>query len=129
MKPTPGRGPRPGRPDQPPRGEPRPRPVGDKCNPLCPFFRCSKNALRTATVYYRGRPMKVAMCAWIGDKCIGAQCRYAACAKHAMLPDGRCQFAVEAAAKSKARRLMDFEEELRGLEAEARSRGEFEDFF
>lgn len=127
-RPPPGRGDDPERHGQVTREEPKPRPIGDKCNPLCPFFRCSKNALRITTVYYRGRPMKVAMCAWIGDKCIGAQCRYASCAKHAMLPDGRCQFAVEASAKAKARALKDFEEELRELEAKAKSRKEFDEF-
>ena len=111
----------------PRRGEPRPRPIGDKCNPLCPFFVCSYKALQVTTTFYRGRQVRVAMCKWIGDKCIGSQCRYASCAKHAMLPDGRCQFAVEARART-ARRLKDFEEELRELEREARSRREFEDY-
>ncbi|MEB3851381.1 MAG: hypothetical protein LRS49_02215 [Desulfurococcales archaeon] len=90
------------------RGEPRPRPIGDRCNPLCPFFRCLKNALMVRTEYYRGRPIKVPMCSWIGDRCIGAQCRYAHCEKHAMLPDGRCAFAVQG-----KRRMRDFEEELK----------------
>lgn len=91
-----------------PRGEPRPRPIGDKCNPLCPFFKCLKKALIVRTEYYRGRPIRVPMCSWIGDKCIGAKCRYAHCEKHAMLPDGRCAFAVQS-----RRKMADFEEELR----------------
>ncbi|GAB6148199.1 hypothetical protein [Stetteria hydrogenophila] len=126
MKPAPARRPSGDRPEQSPRGKPKPRPIGDKCNPLCPYFRCAKNALRITTVYYRGRPMKVAMCSWTGDRCLGAKCRYAVCTLHAMLPDGRCQFAVEATAKSK-KRMKDFEEELREMESEARKYGEFED--
>ena len=118
----------PPRPRRPSRGEPKPRPIGDRCNPLCPFFRCNYNALQVTTTYYRGRPMKVAMCRWIGDKCIGPQCRYASCAKHAMLPDGRCQFAVEAKARA-ARRFKDFEEELRELEREAKAHKDFEEYF
>ncbi|MDP8003245.1 MAG: hypothetical protein RAK17_03580, partial [Caldisphaera sp.] len=53
-------------------------------------------------------PIKVAMCAWIGDKCIGASCRYAYCEKKAMLPDGRCAFAVE----NQPKKMKSFEEEL-----------------
>jgi len=106
-----------------PRREPKPRPIGDKCNPLCPFFRCSKRALRFTTEQFRGRPIKVAMCAWIGDRCIGPSCRYAYCEKRAMMPDGRCAFAV------KARRVKEFEEELRELEEEAKKYGIDEDFF
>ena len=88
--------------------EVKPRPIGDKCNPLCPFFRCGQRALRISTEYYRGRPIKVAMCSWIGDRCIGASCRYAYCEKKAMLPDGRCAFAVE----RKSKKARSFEEEL-----------------
>ncbi|MEB3780467.1 MAG: hypothetical protein GSR85_09625 [Desulfurococcales archaeon] len=87
--------------------EPKPMPIGDKCNPLCPFFRCGKKALRITREHYRGRNLKVAMCNWIGDKCIGATCRFAYCEKRAILPDGRCAFAV------KGKSQMDFEEELR----------------
>jgi len=90
----------------------RPRPIGDRCNPLCPFFRCQKRALRIVTEQYKGRPIKVAMCAWIGDKCIGASCRFAFCEKRAMLPDGRCALAV------KAKRGKEFEEELMEMEKE-----------
>lgn len=88
----------------------KPRPIGDRCNPLCPFFRCQKRALRIATEQYKGRPIRVAMCAWIGDKCIGASCRFAYCDKRAMLPDGRCALAV------KSKKAKDFEEELMELE-------------
>jgi hypothetical protein len=92
-------------------GEPRPRPIGDRCNPLCPYFRCMKKALQIRTEYYRGRPIKTAICTWIGDKCIGPKCRYAYCVKHAMLPDGRCLYAVQA--KAKKVEVSDFEEELK----------------
>lgn len=96
----------------PEKRQPRPRPIGDRCNPLCPFFRCQKRALRIVTEQYKGRPIKVAMCAWIGDKCIGASCRFAFCEKRAMLPDGRCALAV------KAKRGKEFEEELMEMERE-----------
>lgn len=92
--------------------EPRPRPIGNKCNPLCPYFRCSQRALRVRTEFYRGRPLKVPTCNWIGDKCIGAQCRYASCVKQAMLPDGRCLFAMRA-----RQQVVDFEEELKAKSA------------
>ena len=90
------------------RQEPKPKPIGDRCNPLCPFFRCGQKALRITTEYYRGRPVKVAMCAIVGDRCVGTQCRFAYCEKRAMLPDGRCAYAVEA----KSRLTKSFEEEL-----------------
>ncbi len=106
------------------RREPRPRPLGDKCNPLCPFFRCSQRALRITTETFRGRPIKVAMCAWIGDKCIGASCRMAYCEKRAMLPDGRCAFAVRAKTVQR-----DFEEDIMELEKEAKKFGIDEDYF
>lgn len=98
------------------RREPKPMPLGDKCNPLCPFFKCGKKALRISRDHYRGRTFKTAMCAWIGDKCIGATCRFAYCEKRAILPDGRCAFAV------RSRQETDFEEELR-REAGPRIRG------
>ena len=101
------------------RREPRPRPIGDRCNPLCPFFRCQKRALRFTVEQYKGRPIKVAMCAWIGDKCIGPSCRFAYCEKRAMLPDGRCALAV------KARKTKEFEEELMELDKDY----EFEERF
>ncbi len=117
------RGPRgPGGKPRPQRREPRPRPLGDKCNPLCPFFRCQKRALRITTEQYKGRLIKVAMCAWIGDKCIGSSCRFAYCEKRAMLPDGRCALAV------RARRQKDFEEELAELEKEKDKYG-FDEYF
>jgi hypothetical protein len=90
------------------RQEPKPKPIGDRCNPLCPFFRCAQKALRITVEHYRGRPVKVAMCAMVGDRCVGPQCRFAYCEKRAMLPDGRCAFAVEA----KSRAMKSFEEEL-----------------
>jgi len=124
----PRRGGRPGRPSRfQGRGEReardlKPRPLGDRCNPLCPFFRCGKNALRIKTENYRGRPLRVAWCDWIGDKCIGTKCKYASCAKNALLPDGRCAFAI------RRQKVRDFEEELEDLERESRKFG-FEDYF
>jgi hypothetical protein len=103
----------------------RPRPLGDKCNPLCPFFRCAKNALRIKTEYFKGRPIRVAYCELAGDKCIGAQCRYAQCAKNALLPDGRCSFALGRQRKP----VKDFEEELRELEETEKKFRFREDYF
>ncbi|MEB3844285.1 MAG: hypothetical protein LRS48_01220 [Desulfurococcales archaeon] len=103
--------------------QPKPRPIGDKCNPLCPFFRCSRNALRITTEQFKGRIIRVPFCSWIGDKCIGAQCRFAYCEKKAMLPDGRCAFAV-----GKKREEKDFEEDLREIEEEEK-KYRFKDYF
>lgn len=60
------------------------------CTPLCPYFRCAKNASVVTTKFYRGKPRKVILCRWTGDLCIGSQCQYAYCTKRAMLPDGSC---------------------------------------
>lgn len=73
----------------------RPMPLKDKCNPLCPFFRCSKNALVTVNKVVKGHVQKAAMCRWIGDQCLGASCQFAYCERKALLPDGRCAFAVK----------------------------------
>ena len=82
-------GPRQQRPPQ------RPMPIGDKCNPLCPFFICTKRAKVIMNEFYRGRAVKVAYCRLFGGKCIGASCKYAACRINAMLPDGRCAKAIK----------------------------------
>ncbi len=84
---------------RPPRGivtpQLKPMPLGDKCNPLCPFFKCSKNALVIVNKVVRGHVQKSAMCRWIGDQCLGASCQFAYCERRALLPDGRCAFAVK----------------------------------
>jgi len=73
----------------------RPMPLGRKCNPLCPLFRCSKRALIITTRAIRGKPVRVAFCRWIGDECIGASCQYAFCATRSLLPNGECLHAVQ----------------------------------
>ncbi len=73
----------------------KPMPLGDKCNPLCPFFRCGKNALVIVNRVVKGHVQKAAMCRWIGDQCLGAKCQFAYCERKALLPDGRCAFAVK----------------------------------
>ncbi len=73
----------------------KPMPIGDRCNPLCPFFRCSKNALVTVNKVVRGHVQKAAMCRLIGDQCLGYSCQFAYCERKALLPDGRCAFAVK----------------------------------
>ncbi len=73
----------------------RPMPIGDKCNPLCPFFICTKHAKVVMNEFYRGKMVKVAYCRLFGGKCIGAACKYASCKLNAMLPDGRCAKAIK----------------------------------
>ncbi|MCD6324411.1 MAG: hypothetical protein J7L55_04820 [Desulfurococcales archaeon] len=73
----------------------KPMPIGDKCNPLCPYFRCSKKALVFVNRVVKGHVQKVAMCRWIGDECLGPKCQYAYCELGALLPDGRCAYAVK----------------------------------
>ncbi len=88
----------------------KPLPIGKKCNPLCPFFRCANRALMIMTKYESGKPVKVAFCRWIGDNCIGHQCQYAYCEKKALLPDGTCAFAVREEQEKK--KTKDYLEEL-----------------
>ena len=99
------------------RRELRPKPIGDKCNPLCPFFRCGQRALAVQRKYVKGRIVQIPICRLVGDKCIGAECQYAYCVKRAMLPDGRCAFAV----REKEKKEADFLEELSKEEMEERS--------
>lgn len=77
------------------RNELKPLPLGDKCNMLCPFFRCSKNALVVVNRVVKGHMQKVAMCRWIGDSCLGYRCQFVFCDRKALLPDGKCAFAVK----------------------------------
>ncbi len=71
-----------------------PMPLGKQCNPLCPFFKCSKNALVVVNKVVKGHVQKVAMCRWIGDQCLGVKCQFAFCERRALLPDGTCAFAI-----------------------------------
>lgn len=73
----------------------RPMPINGMCNPLCPFFRCSKNAKILVKKVVRGHTINEVRCRWIGDKCIGWRCQFGYCERHALLPDGRCAFAVK----------------------------------
>ena len=107
------------RPVKPPRPQPRvqrrpeelkPIPIGKKCNPLCPFFRCGNRALTVMTKYESGKPVRIAFCRWIGDNCIGYQCQYAYCDRKALLPDGTCAFAVREEQEKK--KTKDYLEEL-----------------
>ena len=72
-----------------------PQPIGDRCNPLCPFFLCSRNTLMVTSKPVRGRMIKVAQCRLTGGECIGGECQYASCKLNALLPDGRCAKALE----------------------------------
>jgi len=72
-----------------------PMPIDDKCNPLCPLFKCARNALFVTTKSYRGRTFKVAMCRLTGGECIGGECQYASCRINSLLPNGKCAKALE----------------------------------
>ncbi|WP_236751308.1 hypothetical protein [Acidianus sp. HS-5] len=76
------------------QNEPKPLPLGEKCNYLCPYFRCNKRALMIQTKYAKGSPYKVGFCRWVGDTCITGECQYAYCEKRALLPGNKCAFAV-----------------------------------
>lgn len=86
-----------------------PKPVNGMCNPLCPFFRCSRGALVIRRMNVKGKMQLVPFCTWVGDVCIGPKCQYAYCARRALLPDGRCLFAARAREK---REVEDFEKEI-----------------
>ena len=93
--------------------EPKPLPLGDKCNPLCPFFKCSKKALKIDKRYVKGMLQKVGFCMWVGDNCIAGDCQFAFCEKRALLPGNKCAFAVKSKSASD-----DFEKELEREEQE-----------
>lgn len=88
----------------------KPTPIGKKCNPLCPFFRCANRALTIMTKYESGKLVRIAFCRWIGDNCIGYQCQYAYCDRKSLLPDGTCAFAVKEEQEKK--KMKDYLEEL-----------------
>lgn len=92
-----------------------PQPLGDKCNPLCPFFQCSRGALLVLSKPIRGKPMKVAQCRLTGGNCINGECQYAGCRLNALLPDGRCAKALEKKVRQQSeeeifREMMKFED-------------------
>ena len=92
----------------------QPQPLGDRCNPLCPFFICNKAALFTLNKPFRGKYMRVAYCRLTGGECIGSECQYSGCKINALLPDGRCAKALE----KKTRHVSDEElfRELQSIE-------------
>ena len=110
------------------RREPTPKPIGDKCNPACPFFRCSQNALMFTKKYVRGRVVTAVMCRLVGDRCIGYNCQYAYCQKRYLLPDGRCSWALKKDEKEE-----DFLKDLEREEKEFKKLGKkvkgFDDFY
>ncbi len=101
------------------RPAPQPLPNG-RCNPLCPYFRCMNKMLVITRRIVRGRPQKVAFCRMVGGECIGPDCQYAACALHALLPDGTCAFAKEKGVKSGEEIEREILEEMRREEEEMR---------
>jgi hypothetical protein len=73
----------------------QPQPLMDKCNPLCPLFRCGKDALFIVNKPIKGRILRVAQCRLTGGDCINGECQYAGCRINSLLPDGRCVKALE----------------------------------
>jgi len=90
----------------------RPQPLMDKCNPLCPLFRCGKEALFIVNKPIKGRIVKVAQCRLTGGDCISGECQYAGCKINSLLPDGKCVKALE----RKSSRLSD-EELIKQIQA------------
>ena len=93
-----------------------------KCDPACPHFRCLKKALYFKLPNGRLVPPRVARnmrepgtpwCMWAMDECRGPDCQYAACDKHALLPDGTC-----ALARARPTQIKSIEEEARRMERE-----------
>ncbi|MEM4718370.1 MAG: hypothetical protein QXE81_06430 [Desulfurococcaceae archaeon] len=72
-----------------------PQPLGDKCNPLCPLFICTRNALFVINKPVKGRMIKVAQCRLTGGDCINGECQYSSCRVNSLLPDGKCAKALE----------------------------------
>ena len=60
------------------------------CTPFCKFFRCKKKAL---LLMKKGRN-PVAWCKWAMDNCIGPNCTFAFCIKHALREDKLCGLKV-----------------------------------
>ncbi|MEM4481896.1 MAG: hypothetical protein QXK88_05665 [Desulfurococcaceae archaeon] len=83
---------------QPSRVEDRrvtPQPIGDRCNPLCLLFICSRNAFFLANRPFKGRIVKVAQCRLTGSDCIGGECQYSSCKVNSLLPNNKCSKALE----------------------------------
>lgn len=72
-----------------------PQPLGDKCNPLCPLFICTRNALFVINKPIKGRMIKVAQCRLTGGDCINGECQYSSCRINSLLPDSKCAKALE----------------------------------
>jgi len=82
--------------------------VAKKCTPLCPHFKCTKQAL----VYRVEGGRKIAFCRWAGDLCKGYKCNFAICERHSLLPDGTCGLTI------RVKRSRSIEEEAKILEEE-----------
>ena len=98
----------------------RPLPIGKKCNPLCPFFRCSQRALLVQQRVFKGKPQRVAFCRWVGDYCNGAQCQFAYCDRRALLPDGSCLLAMKSEEIEKNKEKEEIFKEMEKEEVEDR---------
>jgi hypothetical protein len=81
-------------------GELKPMPDGKRCNPLCPYFKCSKKALDVVRRDEGGRMKFVGFCNWVNDLCIGGVCQFSGCEKFYLLPDGSCLYAIEQGRRS-----------------------------
>lgn len=112
--------------------EPKPLPLGDKCNYLCPYFRCNKKALSIQVKYVKGTPQKLGLCRWVGDTCITGDCQYAYCEKRALLPGNKCAFAVskkveeEEAIEREFKKVEEEEAKLREMISKKLGRKEYD---
>ncbi|MEM0365520.1 MAG: hypothetical protein QXR02_01415 [Acidilobaceae archaeon] len=68
---------------------PKPSPLGLKCNPACPYYTCLKDSLVISKSTIRGFQVKIATCLLLGSQCIGFKCRYYACKLRANI-NGEC---------------------------------------
>ncbi|MFN4045733.1 MAG: hypothetical protein ACK4H7_00130 [Acidilobaceae archaeon] len=73
---------------------PKPIPLGGKCNNKCPYFKCFKSAMQVNKRVMRGVHTREVTCLLLGGPCKGSECRYASCALKALNSDGSCLLAM-----------------------------------
>lgn len=73
---------------------PKPTPIGSKCNPLCPYFECSMESLQSIKVNKGGMITRRPHCLMLGGDCLGIQCRHSKCKLLMADGSGRCLLAI-----------------------------------
>ncbi len=73
---------------------PKPVPLGEKCNSGCPYFKCFKNALQLNKRVIRGVQTREATCLLLGGPCKGSECRHASCTIKALNANSKCLLAL-----------------------------------